>query len=88
MPPSVNQERTAATILAVGNVGMQKLIPVVNKIQDVCTQLGTNLEFDIPQIVVVGAQSAGKSSVLESLVGKYVSQIFLKKITEICSKRH
>lgn len=45
------------------------LIPIVNKLQDVCAELGLN-EFDLPQIAVVGGQSAGKSSVLENLVGK------------------
>ena len=78
MTLSESSEKTAAAILAVGNTGMQKLIPIVNKIQDVCTQLGTNLVFDIPQIAVIGAQSAGKSSVLESFVGKYVLQIISK----------
>lgn len=67
-----NREKTAAAITAVGNTGMQKLIPIVNKIQDVCTQLGTHLVFDIPQIAVVGSQSAGKSSVLENFVGRCV----------------
>lgn len=67
-----NREKTAAAITAVGNTGMQKLIPIVNKIQDVCTQLGTHLVFDIPQIAVVGTQSAGKSSILENFVGRCV----------------
>lgn len=66
MASSENSQKTAEAIVAVGNVGMQKLIPVVNKIQDVCTHLGTNVDFDIPQIAVIGSQSDGKSSVLES----------------------
>lgn len=56
--------------IMVGNAGMQSLIPVVNKIQDLCTQMGMALQFDLPQIAVVGSQSTGKSSVLEGFVGR------------------
>lgn len=56
----------------VGNAGMQNLIPVVNKIQDLCTQMGKGFQFDLPQIAVVGSQSTGKSSVLEGFVGRSV----------------
>ncbi|KAI1724428.1 dynamin central region domain-containing protein [Ditylenchus destructor] len=52
------------------NSGMQNLIPLINRIQDAFSQLGTSLNFDLPQIAVVGGQSAGKSSVLENFVGK------------------
>ncbi|OHT04964.1 Dynamin central region family protein [Tritrichomonas foetus] len=48
---------------------MQALIPVLNKLQDVFTRVG-NDSIALPQIVVVGSQSSGKSSVLESLVQK------------------
>lgn len=41
------------------------------KFKDAFAQLGTSLNFDLPQIAVVGGQSAGKSSVLENFVGKY-----------------
>ncbi|XP_049821520.1 dynamin isoform X1 [Aethina tumida] len=53
-----------------GNVGMEQLIPIVNKLQDAFTQLGVHLTLDLPQIAVVGGQSAGKSSVLENFVGR------------------
>jgi dynamin GTPase len=53
-----------------GNVGMEALIPIVNKVQDAFTQVGMNSVIDLPQIAVVGGQSAGKSSVLENCVGK------------------
>ncbi|XP_072397963.1 dynamin-like isoform X2 [Diabrotica undecimpunctata] len=53
-----------------GNSGMEQLIPVVNKLQDAFTQLGVHLSLDLPQIAVVGGQSAGKSSVLENFVGR------------------
>ena len=49
---------------------MEQLIPLINKIQDAFTNLGTNLTIDLPQIAVVGGQSAGKSSVLENFVGR------------------
>uniref|UniRef100_A0A1I8Q4L3 Dynamin n=1 Tax=Stomoxys calcitrans TaxID=35570 RepID=A0A1I8Q4L3_STOCA len=49
---------------------MDSLIPIVNKLQDAFTQLGVHMQLDLPQIAVVGGQSAGKSSVLENFVGK------------------
>lgn len=48
---------------------MEKLIPVINKLQDVFNTIGAD-PIDLPQIVVVGSQSSGKSSVLESIVGR------------------
>lgn len=53
-----------------GNQGMEQLIPIVNKLQDAFTRMGVTLQLDLPQIAVVGGQSAGKSSVLENFVGK------------------
>ena len=53
-----------------GNAGMEMLIPAMNKILDVCTQVGVDMQFDFPQIAVIGCQSAGKSSVLENFVGR------------------
>lgn len=53
-----------------GNSGMEKLILAMNKMLDVCTRTGTNIQFDFPQIAVIGCQSAGKSSVLENFVGR------------------
>ncbi|XP_065089143.1 dynamin isoform X3 [Ochlerotatus camptorhynchus] len=49
---------------------MDSLIPIVNKLQDAFTQMGVHMQLDLPQIAVVGGQSAGKSSVLENFVGK------------------
>ncbi|KAI1905049.1 hypothetical protein AGOR_G00011940 [Albula goreensis] len=53
-----------------GNRGMEDLIPLVNKMQDAFSAIGQNANLDLPQIAVVGGQSAGKSSVLENFVGK------------------
>ncbi|KAG5452576.1 Dynamin- GTPase protein [Clonorchis sinensis] len=53
-----------------GNAGMEQLIPLVNKLQDAFSSLGLPLNLDLPQIAVVGSQSAGKSSVLENFVGR------------------
>ena len=45
------------------------LIEVINKLQDIFTRTGgKSLGLQLPQIVVVGPQTAGKSSVLESFV--------------------
>jgi len=48
---------------------MESLIPTINKLQEIFYQVNMPFEVQLPQIVVVGAQSTGKSSVLESIVG-------------------
>uniref|UniRef100_A0A8C3VJ66 Dynamin-2 n=1 Tax=Catharus ustulatus TaxID=91951 RepID=A0A8C3VJ66_CATUS len=53
-----------------GNRGMEDLIPLVNRLQDAFAAIGQNANLDLPQIAVVGGQSAGKSSVLENFVGR------------------
>nr|XP_033781414.1 dynamin-2 isoform X6 [Geotrypetes seraphini] len=53
-----------------GNRGMEELIPLVNKLQDAFSSIGQSCNLDLPQIAVVGGQSAGKSSVLENFVGR------------------
>mmetsp|Transcript_20517 Transcript_20517/g.33754 ORF Transcript_20517/g.33754 Transcript_20517/m.33754 type:complete len:1065 (+) Transcript_20517:158-3352(+) len=47
---------------------MERLIPLINQLQDVFSNLGLTF-VDLPQIAVVGSQSSGKSSVLENIVG-------------------
>ncbi|XP_064843664.1 dynamin-3 isoform X6 [Oncorhynchus nerka] len=53
-----------------GNRGMEDLIPLINKLQDAFSSIGQSCNLDLPQIAVVGGQSAGKSSVLENFVGR------------------
>ncbi|OQV12100.1 Dynamin-1-like protein [Hypsibius exemplaris] len=61
---------------------MEALIPVINKLQDVFNTIGTDA-IHLPQICVVGTQSSGKSSVIESLVGRD----FLPRGTGIVTRR-
>jgi dynamin 1-like protein len=49
---------------------MDNLINIINKLQEVLTSSGLDSKIQLPQIVVVGSQSSGKSSILESIVGK------------------
>ena len=49
---------------------MDKLIPLIMKLQDAFNVLNVRNQIEMPQIVVVGSQSTGKSSVLESIVGR------------------
>ena len=46
------------------------LLTTVNKLQDLVFNTIGNDSLDLPQIVVVGSQSSGKSSVLENIVGR------------------
>nr|QQY02476.1 dynamin-2 [Cryptocotyle lingua] len=66
-----------------GNTGMEQLIPLVNKLQDAFSSLNVPLGLELPQIAVVGSQSAGKSSVLENFVGRD----FLPRGTGIVTRR-
>ena len=52
------------------NEGMENLIQIVNRLQDAFVSMGVSFGLDLPQIAVVGGQSAGKSSVLENFVGR------------------
>ncbi|KAH9697007.1 Dynamin-related protein 3A [Citrus sinensis] len=59
------------------------VIPLVNKLQDIFAQLGSQSTIELPQVAVVGSQSSGKSSVLEALVGRD----FLPRGNDICTRR-
>lgn len=48
---------------------LEDLIPTVNKLQDVMYESGIDA-LDLPMLAVVGSQSSGKSSILETLVGR------------------
>ncbi|KAH8267442.1 hypothetical protein KR018_002347 [Drosophila ironensis] len=61
---------------------MEALIPVINKLQDVFNTVGSD-SIQLPQIVVLGSQSSGKSSVIESVVGRS----FLPRGTGIVTRR-
>ncbi|GBF90976.1 hypothetical protein Rsub_03831 [Raphidocelis subcapitata] len=59
------------------------LIPVINRLQDIFSQVTLDFKLALPQVAVVGSQSSGKSSVLEALVGRD----FLPRGPEICTRR-
>lgn len=61
----------------------QNLINLVNRLQDAFSTVGVANPVDLPQIVVIGAQSSGKSSVLENIVGRD----FLPRGTGIVTRR-
>ncbi|KAI9702080.1 MAG: Dynamin- GTPase protein [Candelina mexicana] len=48
----------------------EDLLGIVNKLQDLVFNTIGNDSLDLPQIVVIGSQSSGKSSVLENIVGR------------------
>ncbi|KAJ2612590.1 vacuolar protein sorting-associated protein 1 [Coemansia sp. RSA 1365] len=61
----------------------EQLIKTVNKLQDAFSTVGVHNPVDLPQIVVIGSQSSGKSSVLENVVGRD----FLPRGTGIVTRR-
>ncbi|KAJ1721555.1 vacuolar protein sorting-associated protein 1 [Coemansia erecta] len=61
----------------------EQLIKTVNKLQDAFSTVGVHNPVDLPQIVVIGSQSSGKSSVLENIVGRD----FLPRGTGIVTRR-
>ncbi|XP_034036310.1 dynamin-3-like [Thalassophryne amazonica] len=49
---------------------MEELIPLVARVRDAVHGAGQRCSLHLPHVAVVGSQSAGKSSVLENLVGR------------------
>ncbi|ESQ53783.1 hypothetical protein EUTSA_v10024438mg [Eutrema salsugineum] len=80
-PPSTSPPSPAAANKA-APLG-SSVIPIVNKLQDIFAQLGSQSSIELPQVAVVGSQSSGKSSVLEALVGRD----FLPRGNDICTRR-
>ena len=62
---------------------MENLIEIVNKLQEIMVKASVNCKLSLPQMVIVGAQSSGKSSIIEALVGKE----FLPRGTGIVTRR-
>ncbi|KAI5558301.1 hypothetical protein POPTR_017G041800v4 [Populus trichocarpa] len=77
--PSQSQPPQSSSAAPLGS----SVIPIVNKLQDIFAQLGSQSTIELPQVAVVGSQSSGKSSVLEALVGRD----FLPRGNEICTRR-
>ncbi|KAM5548409.1 hypothetical protein ABKV19_000034 [Rosa sericea] len=78
-PPQPQPSSPSSSNSPLGN----SVIPIVNKLQDIFAQLGSQSTIELPQVAVVGSQSSGKSSVLEALVGRD----FLPRGSEICTRR-
>lgn len=78
-PPSSSSAAAVSKAAPLGS----SVIPIVNKLQDIFAQLGSQSSIELPQVAVVGSQSSGKSSVLEALVGRD----FLPRGNDICTRR-
>ncbi|XP_010447212.1 PREDICTED: dynamin-related protein 3A-like isoform X1 [Camelina sativa] len=78
-PPSTPSPTATTKAAPLGS----SVIPIVNKLQDIFAQLGSQSSIALPQVAVVGSQSSGKSSVLEALVGRD----FLPRGNDICTRR-
>lgn len=75
-------EKEASRTTTTTTIG-SSLIPIINRLQDILTPFGGELEkISLPLVAVVGSQSSGKSSVLEALVGRD----FLPRGCDICTR--
>ena len=58
------------------SVGDQKLLKIGNKLSSIFTDKNSDkFTISVPNIVVVGSQSSGKSSLLNSLIGYDILQL-------------
>ena len=64
-------------------MSMEKLIPLINKLQEIFYRTKLAFSVEMPQIVVIGGQSSGKSSLLENICGRD----FLPRGTNIVTRR-
>ena len=62
---------------------MDNMISMMSKVDDILATVGNTDAVALPQIVAIGSQSSGKSSVLENIVG----QEFLPRSNGICTRR-
>ena len=62
---------------------MNSLISLINKLQEILSVSQLKYKINLPQIICIGAQSSGKSSIIESIIGKD----FLPKGSGIITRR-
>ena len=62
---------------------MNSLVNLINKLQEIISVSQIKYKINLPQIICVGSQSSGKTSIIESIVGKN----FLPKGTGIVTRR-
>ncbi len=64
-------------------INMNSLISLINKLQEILTVSQLKYKINLPQIICIGSQSSGKSSIIESIIGKD----FLPKGSGIITRR-
>jgi len=62
---------------------MESLIRMMSKLDDILNTVGNSELISLPQIVAIGSQSSGKSSVLENIVGRD----FIPRSNGVCTRR-